>query len=743
MARQEMTDRSVLGSLGIHDDVTIASFVSDGSSQRATMSEPRRTGNPLGELTAEADQHMLETAFYESRSYRELIGGKYYRFVIGRRGTGKSALSRKVSEVWARERGVLLLSEHPQEEKVSSWHSELGALTGIYSEARTIAKLAWKVQVLTQALDEIVDNYKAEKVTEVEQLIAYRSRYQTLFEHSGLARSLEAFRVVMKANPGIPAAKMAESIADHFGVGKLQNLVMAALPEINKRVIFLYDGLDEGWLPTQVSTGLLGGLVKLAAEFNEDYGIRCLLFIRDNMFRALAEFDDDYSRNIEGSTFRLHWDEHSLLNLVALRLRSTFDWRGENDTKTWNRFAKRGLENLEGFRKCLKHTLYRPRDIISLLNSAFQIAIQSGRQEIIDDDVEAAATRISQSRLADLYKEYDKVLPGLRYFAESFRAQAARMPYELALMMLGNTIDGKHAGTEARDFALIRTGSEAFDALYSVGFIGIQDVSGGVAFCHDGSNSDIEALAATRTVVVHPCYWKALDVCDSNGDDVTVRVDDEEDITRGKQAKEQIADWRIRKLGTVIAELERIPLGKPGAYQFEEWVFYTVRYLFSKGLSNIEWHPNANLAQQRDIVGTINEIEFWKRLSTDYDVRQFIIEAKNYEVVDADEFRQAWGYLKGPYGRCLMMITRSNDDHGVTERERDLIKEGYDGGACKLIVLMPAKVLVYALRKMRSKKESKDDYVTSLLGRRLDEYERNYVHLKTTRRRRKRRASSA
>jgi energy-coupling factor transporter ATP-binding protein EcfA2 len=121
-----------------------------------------------------------------------------------------------------------------------------------------------------------------------------------------------------------------------------------------------------------------------------------------------------------------------------------------------------------------------------------------------------------------------------------------------------------------------------------------------------------------------------------------------------------------------------------------------------------------------------------------YDVRQFIIEAKNFEIVDATEFRQAWGYLKGPYGRCLMMVTRSQQDHGVTERERDLIKEGYDFYPNKLVVLMPARVLSRALQKMRSKKENRDDYIIDMLEKRLDAYERDYVHLKTTRSKKRR-----
>lgn len=65
-------------------------------------------GNVLGETTAESDDQMLKDAFYESRSYQELSLGHDFRFVVGRRGSGKSALFRKVSEAAEREPGVLL-----------------------------------------------------------------------------------------------------------------------------------------------------------------------------------------------------------------------------------------------------------------------------------------------------------------------------------------------------------------------------------------------------------------------------------------------------------------------------------------------------------------------------------------------------------------------------------------------------------------------------------------------------------
>lgn len=700
-----------------------------------------RAGNILGELTAESDDKMLDTAFYESRNFRELVHGTAFRFVVGRRGTGKSALFRKIFEALQHEQGVVVLTERPSEDATRAFHHELAKLTNDYADARVVTRLTWKVQILTEALDAILGHYKSTKLESHGHLAEYRARFPPLFAQKGLERGLVALRLAMAAFPNEPASALPEKIAQHFDVGWLQNCVLAALHELRRRVVYLYDGLDEGWIPTQIATSLLGGLAKAAVEFREAHHIHCLIFVRDNMFRALAEFDGDYTRNIEGNTLRIFWDDESLLNLVALRLRAAFEWRGENNIKAWNRFAQRGLDGHEGFKKCLRLTLYRPRDIIALLNGAFQVACAHGRESIIDTDIDATARRISQTRLNDLFKEYDKVLPGLQQFAQIFRGQPTPLPYGVAKGLLDEVVDRADAtGSSTRDFALLRTGSVALNALYSVGFVGLQGQNDTVRFCHDGSNADVEDVPGGGLVVVHPCYWLAMGIVSSRTDgedriapEISVSVvDDEDDVALADAGKKEMTDLRLRQLGVIVEELHGIQEGLPGAHAFEEWVYSAARYLFPGGLSNIQWKPNSGQVQQRDVVGTlIGDKGFWRRIGR-YDVSQFVIEAKNFREIDADGFRQAWGYLNGPYGRCIMIVTRSGED-SISEHERALVKEGYDGDVSRMVILMPAKLLQRALSKMRSGGEKRDDYTMDLLNKRLDLFERSYIAQKSAR----------
>jgi hypothetical protein len=346
---------------------------------------------------------------------------------------------------------------------------------------------------------------------------------------------------------------------------------------------------------------VLGGLSYAIADLRDSQtGVHGTLLIRDNMFRTLAHFDGDFSRHIEGHTLRLHWDKDSLFQLIASRLRIVLGLSHvENTVRVWNRFASGSLENRSGFESCLQHTLYRPRDILVLLNRAYVHASRRGSERITDAEIESASTSISKDRLEDLLKEYDTVLPGLKSFVRLFSGRSAFHPLDSVVALLDATIqNGPYDEAENSDFALLGSGRQVVFALYGVGFLGFEDkVRGGYAFCHDGSRSEISSFGPDVTTVVHPCYWKALDLqAQDPSTEVLIQVNDEYDI----KALPGVADLRVKQLGQIVAELPRLSVGKDDSTNFEDWVFRVVRVLFAGKLSNFELKPNVGAIQQRD-----------------------------------------------------------------------------------------------------------------------------------------------
>ena len=59
--------------------------------------------NVLGDIRAEHDKQMLELAFYETPNYRTLIESSERPIVVGRRGTGKSALCNQLKKYWQKD----------------------------------------------------------------------------------------------------------------------------------------------------------------------------------------------------------------------------------------------------------------------------------------------------------------------------------------------------------------------------------------------------------------------------------------------------------------------------------------------------------------------------------------------------------------------------------------------------------------------------------------------------------------
>ena len=241
------------------------------------------------------------------------------------------------------------------------------------------------------------------------------SEHLRLWRRAGAttADRLRAIVASALADVSGPEARIS-TLASNLQITRLQDLLGNVFTNLNVRANILVDRLDEGYEPDAIGVGLASGLVHAVLDINTRLErTRATVFVRDNIARAIARLDPDYSRDMEGQVLRLHWDEALLFQLVCSRLRSAFQLQPESDLKVWDRCTGSNLHGHEGFRQVLRLTLYRPRDVLSLLNQAFYRAAGVGRGEIVLEDLESTATEISNNRLNDLVKEYREIIPGL------------------------------------------------------------------------------------------------------------------------------------------------------------------------------------------------------------------------------------------------------------------------------------------------------------------------------------------
>lgn len=688
--------------------------------------------NPLGDTTAENDDKMLSNAFIETPDFRTLIESDDRTVVVGRRGTGKSALFINLKKHWIKDKKIITLTFSPEDTEIIGFRSLLRPFSNSFVLSRAATKMLWRYAMLMEVASHISKHYKlAELVTREDELKEHVDRW-----NDSQAPFLTKCRRIAKAFLSVDSPE--EAIGDlpfNLHLSVVEDIVLKILRKADRRVVILMDRLDEGYEPDAIGIGIIAGLAYAAVELNQKSSIiRPIIFLRDNVFRALAKEDPDYSRNLEGQVIRLHWDWALLLQLAATRMKLSFQLDVEKDQRVWDRCTAGDLQGRDGFKRCLQFTLYRPRDLLSLLNESFFCSFRHGRDTAIIEDLEYAAKSISVARLEDLWKEYQKIFPPIQAVTSAFKNAEPELSVMAALAKIDQATESLEESDDQASLAEARllgpTG--LLQSLYSIGFIGLHDQNlSSYSFCHDGRTPDKGFENADR-ILVHPCYWLGLNLSrNALSPDEAEEINDEYDI------KVDSLNPKIRntKIGQIVSHLDKIPLGREGDRDFELWCLEALKVIFAAHLVGLQLHPNGAAVQRRDIIGTNRgKSDFWSRILLDYKSRNVVFDAKNYQELGPDEYRQLQSYLTGSYGKLGFIINRDDSENLNTGKDLDWTREMHSSHQC-LIVKLPAKFISRLLQKLRS--PEKHDVVDRQMWNLLTTYETNYLGLKSTRARKK------
>ena len=687
--------------------------------------------DPIGDVRAEHDKAMLDIAFYEWSAYKALLADSKRFVVVGRRGTGKSALAYRLSEHWKLEKRFCI-EIAPQEEELLGFRSVASLFGDSVTMIRAGVKLLWKYALILEMADALSKYYKTSSIIAQSSLLNTNlKKWQQM--QGGIFLKIRRLTFDWLKSLDSPASRIAE-ISERLQVTPLLVELRKIMKDAGKFGVVLVDRLDEGYEPDSTGIGIVDGLLYGTGEFREGMGEEhvALVFLRYNIYRSLQSSDNDFSRNVEPRVVRLHWDPQELLYVAISRIRAAFDSTKAGEIKTWNAFTENELHGVGGFKQCLQHTLYRPRDVIALLNGAFFEAQKHSRKTLTQRDIAESSQTISKSRLDDLEKEYNSVFPGLNRLLSKFNVNNLRITPNDVQRFIFETLSGSELShIEYQHLLILSKDHASVSALYSIGFLGIKnDVSKTFVFCHDGRLPTKNILDDTE-LIVHPCYWPALGKSELFDDEnLAEEIFDEYEVT----IYSADADQRSQILGRAISALPGIPLGPDGAGDFEEWCAQAIGICFSYHLNNVALHPNKNAKQRRDVVATnAGTGAAWKRIHEDYRTRQVIFEVKNYENLSIEEFRQVHGYLGREYGKLAFIICRSKSNE-LSGSESIAFREFYKSENSSMIIKITASWLVNALSKLRS--PQKHDFADVQLSKLLDEYVRVYANEQPTKKHR-------
>lgn len=250
-------------------------------------------GSILGAANAEADDLMLRKAFLQTPDYHTLLHSTDFNYVVGRRGTGKSALFLSLRDKFAEDSGVILLTEQPNDYDMVELQALLKGISSEYRVLRPITRLLWGIHLLIETARVASQNYKFTKALRFEFLTEFLKKHSVIRTETGAAQCVRRLKTIIAS--GITPEEIPARLAAEFQFGTLKDAMRDVLNETQLNVVALYDRLDEAWLPETPAIAILGGLARSVAEGRESkFPIYPVLFVRDNMFRALAHEDDDF-----------------------------------------------------------------------------------------------------------------------------------------------------------------------------------------------------------------------------------------------------------------------------------------------------------------------------------------------------------------------------------------------------------------------------------------------------------------
>ena len=406
----------------------------------------------LGDVAAENEISALSNYFVKTPQFQQTRQG-HARLVVGRKGTGKSALFYGVrNQLWP-QKNIITVDLKPEghqfyrlREKVLIDLSEgmkLHALTAF-----------WFYLLLLEITNKVIE-HEGKTAFQNEKSLKHYEEIESIYkEHADSEGdfSERLMNLVNKVIDNFPDTKkqivksidLTNAIYSKEINGLLKTLI-DHLKDINE-VWILFDNIDKGF-PTHgvemedilIIRSLLEASRKIQRSVNK-YNIDCTstVFLRRDVYDLLVDETPDRGKE---QFVNLDWSDIELLKeLLLKRFRYQAPELTGNFDDVWANLFEVHVTGENSFQYIINRTFLRPRDILNFVRKCIQIAVSRHHERVTTEDIFSAEQQFSEDMLNELRYEVRDVLGNKKEPLLAFMGSnkyLSREDIELTLIELG------------------------------------------------------------------------------------------------------------------------------------------------------------------------------------------------------------------------------------------------------------------------------------------------------------------
>src|SRR5580704_1682064 len=466
----------------------------------------------LGDLAAENEIKGLRSYFVATAQYNEAKRG-HARLVVGRKGTGKTAIFYGIRNAYKSSHSHLVLDLKPEGHQFTKLRESINDLSiGLQEHVLTAF---WNYLLLMEIAHKIVHadkgfSYRDHKAREAYLAVEAAYGPETVTEQADFSERLLKLveDVVSRKANAINILTTAE-VTNLIYSKDIRALNDALGQYLAKKdgVWLLFDNLDKGWPVFGAKTedililrSLLEASRKLERQLeSRDVEFHAVVFIRSEIFERLIRETPDRGKD---TAVLLDWNDPEVFReIVRRRIALNTEMEGMSFQELWPVFFESHIRGEESFSYIIGHTLMRPRDVLRFLRQCIDVAINRGHEVITEGDVLQAERTFSEDAFQELVLELGDIDPLTSNIPFAFIGSQAFLSKDKLHSILASI----SVPADQMDIAE--------DILLWFGFLGIADPASDDRFAYQFQHNlrrMRSGLPSNFGFVIHPAFRRAL-----------------------------------------------------------------------------------------------------------------------------------------------------------------------------------------------------------------------------------------